>query len=66
MVVQDVSNIDNYIACSIDVQSEIVVPIMKNNEFVAEIDIDSHAFAPFTNRDEELLETIASKVKELF
>lgn len=66
MVVQDVSNIDNYIACSIEVQSEIVVPIMRNNEFIAEIDIDSHAFAPFTNRDEELLETIASKIKGLF
>ncbi|MCF8363514.1 MAG: GAF domain-containing protein [Prolixibacteraceae bacterium] len=66
MIVQDVSNIDNYIACSIDVQSEIVVPVMKDNVFVAEIDIDSHAFAPFTNRDQELLETIASKIKELF
>jgi len=66
MVVQDVSNIDNYIACSIDVQSEIVVPIMKDNNFIAEIDIDSHAFAPFTNRDKELLETISAKIKELF
>jgi L-methionine (R)-S-oxide reductase len=66
MIVQDVSNIDNYIACSIDVQSEIVVPVLKNSDFVAEIDIDSHAFAPFTNRDQELLETIAYKIKELF
>lgn len=66
MIVQDVSKMDNYIACSLDVQSEIVVPILKNGKFVAEIDIDSHAFAPFTRRDEDLLETIASKISYLF
>ncbi|MBN1767500.1 MAG: GAF domain-containing protein [Prolixibacteraceae bacterium] len=66
MIVQDVSKMDNYIACSLDVQSEIVVPILKNGKFVAEIDIDSHAFAPFTQRDEDLLETIASKISYLF
>ena len=40
-VSQDVHSEDNYLACSMDVQSEIVVPIMKNNEFVAQLDIDS-------------------------
>ena len=48
MIVQDVSQMENYIACSLDVQSEIVVPILKDNEFVAEIDIDSHSPAPFS------------------
>jgi L-methionine (R)-S-oxide reductase len=66
MVVQDVSKMDNYIACSIDVQSEIVVPVIKKGLFVAEIDIDSHAFAPFNNDDKILLEQIASKITHLF
>jgi GAF domain-containing protein len=66
MIVQDVHSIDNYIACSIDVQSEIVVPILNNGNFVAEIDIDSHAHAPFTDYDKKLLETIAQKVLHLF
>ena len=66
MIVQDVSAIENYIACSLDVLSEIVVPIILNGEFVAEVDIDSHAQAPFTNNDKELLEEIAEMLKILF
>ena len=66
MVVQDVTEQDNYLACSMDVQSEIVVPILKNGQFVAEIDIDSHAYAPFTTKDEQFLSAIAEKFSELF
>ncbi|MFA9390188.1 MAG: GAF domain-containing protein [Prolixibacteraceae bacterium] len=66
MVVQDVSQMDNYLACSLDVQSEIVVPVIRNKIFVAEIDIDSHSPAPFTNNDIILLEQIAQKIKLLF
>lgn len=66
MVVQDVSQMDNYIACSIEVQSEIVVPILKDGKFVAEIDIDSHSPAPFTHNDQILLEAIAQRITFLF
>lgn len=66
MIVQDVSEQDNYLACSLDVQSEIVVPIIKNGHFVAEIDIDSHAFAPFTKHDEQFLNKIAAQLSQLF
>ncbi|MCK9639460.1 MAG: GAF domain-containing protein [Prolixibacteraceae bacterium] len=66
MVVQDVTGQDNYLACSMDVQSEIVVPILKDDRFIAEIDIDSHAFAPFTTEDEQFLSSIAEKLSELF
>lgn len=66
IVVQDVNSIENYISCSIDVQSEIVVPIKKNGKFIAEIDIDSHAPAPFTKDDEELLEEICDCLSELY
>jgi L-methionine (R)-S-oxide reductase len=66
MIVQDVTKQDNYLACSMDVQSEIVVPVIKNGLFVAEIDIDSHSFAPFTAEDEIFLSTIAVKLSEFF
>lgn len=56
MVVQDVTQMDNYISCGLDVQSEIVVPIVKDGEFVAELDIDSHSPAPFTDEDKYFLE----------
>jgi|WetSurMetagenome_2_1015567.scaffolds.fasta_scaffold1305086_1 L-methionine (R)-S-oxide reductase len=66
MIVQDVTEQTNYIACSLYVQSEIVVPILKNGLFVAEIDIDSHAYAPFTEADELFLTAIAEKMSTYF
>lgn len=64
-IVQDVSKEDNYISCSIDVQSEIVVPVVKDNKFIAEIDIDSNSPAPFTREDEEFLKEICDKVSNI-
>jgi GAF domain-containing protein len=61
-IVQDVSKEDNYISCSIDVKSEIVVPVLKNGIFIAEIDIDSNSPAPFTTDDEVFLKHICDKV----
>ena len=65
-VVQDVSKADNYLACSVDVKSEIVVPIMKNSEFVGELDIDSHTLNAITPELRELCETICKKLAEIF
>lgn len=65
-IVQDVSQEGNYIACSIDVQSEIVVPILKDDKFVGEIDIDSHSPSPFTIDDEKFLTTVCQKLSVLF
>lgn len=56
---QNVHEEDNYIACSVDVQSEIVVPIMKGNNFVAQIDIDSNTRGSITKEQRKLLEEIA-------
>lgn len=65
-VVQDVSLEGNYIACSLNVQSEIVAPILKNGKFVAEIDIDSHSTAPFTAEDEKFLTSVCQKLSVFF
>lgn len=66
MVVQDVSKMENYLSCSIDVKSEIVVPILKNGKFVAELDIDSHSSTPFTETDNKLLEEICTELAAIF
>ncbi|MDO1501391.1 GAF domain-containing protein [Winogradskyella maritima] len=65
-VVPDVKAQDNYIACSITVKAEIVVPIFVNGENIGQIDIDSNTAEPFTEADERFLEFICEKVSELF
>ena len=64
-VVPDVQAQDNYIACSLTVKSEIVVPMFKNGENIGQIDIDSNTPDPFTEEDERLLEWVNQKVAEI-
>ncbi|MBJ7879064.1 GAF domain-containing protein [Gelidibacter salicanalis] len=61
-VVPDVSAQDNYIACSITVKAEIVVPIFVNNKNIGQIDIDSNTADPFTEEDERFLEFVCAQV----
>ncbi|MCP4802434.1 GAF domain-containing protein [Flavobacteriaceae bacterium] len=61
-IVPDVSAEDNYIACSLSVKSEIVVPVFVNGVNVGQIDIDSESANPFSEKDEELLEFVCSQV----
>jgi len=64
-VVPDVAAQDNYIACSITVKAEIVVPIFVNGKNVGQIDIDSNTPDPFTEKDERFLEFVCNKVAEI-
>ena len=61
-VVPDVKAQDNYLACSLETRSEIVVPIYKNKELVGQIDIDSDQLDPFSEKDEALLAFVADLV----
>mgnify|MGYP005983787655 CR=1 FL=1 len=61
-LVQDVTAEDNYLSCSIDTKSEIVVPIFKNGENIGQIDIDSHKLNPFTEKDQLLLEKLCGEI----
>lgn len=63
-VVPDVSAQNNYIACSITVKAEIVIPIFVNGNNVGQIDIDSNTLDPFTEADERFLEFVCAKVAE--
>lgn len=65
-VVPDVTAQDNYIACSITVKAEIVIPIFVNGENIGQIDIDSSTADPFTEADERFLEFVCKKVAKLF
>lgn len=65
-VVQDVSKETNYLSCSPDVQSEIVVPIFKNKKVIGELDIDSHEISPFTEEDESFLRSLCEMISSIF
>lgn len=65
-VVPDVSAQDNYIACSITVKAEIVIPIFLNGENVGQIDIDSNTPDPFTEEDERFLEFVCKEVSKIY
>ncbi|NNC49669.1 MAG: GAF domain-containing protein [Flaviramulus sp.] len=64
-VVPDVSAQDNYIACSITVKAEIVVPIFVDGKNIGQIDIDSNTPDPFTDADERFLEFVCAKVTKI-
>ncbi|WP_019037422.1 GAF domain-containing protein [Psychroflexus tropicus] len=61
-VVDDVTAQDNYIACSIHVKSEIVIPLFVKGENIGQIDIDSHTKNAFTQADEDFLTWINAQV----
>ena len=65
-IVDDVNKFDGHIACSSLSKSEIVVPIIKDNEVKAIIDIDSPIYNRFSQKDASLLEEIADVLKEIF
>ena len=62
IVVADVDKFPGHIACSSLSRSEIVVPIIKDGEVIAVLDIDSEFLGTFDAIDKEWLE----KVAELF
>lgn len=63
IVVEDVHEFPGHIACSSASKSEIVMPIFKDNQVVAVLDIDSEKFATFDNIDKEWLEKIINLVQ---
>ena len=65
LVVPDVNAEDNYIACSLNVKSEIVIPLFVNNINIGQIDIDSNTADPFTREDERFLEFVCESVASI-
>lgn len=63
-VVPDVELFPGHIACSSDSRSEIVVPIMVNDEVYGVLDIDSDELATFDDTDRVYLEKMMSILAE--
>ncbi len=61
----DVSTLDNYIACHPETQAEIVVPGFKNGNVHFVLDVDSDEKGFFDNDDQKNLELIAEKIAVL-
>jgi GAF domain-containing protein len=64
IVVDDVNADPRYLACSLDTRSEIVVPIIRGDEVIGEIDVDSDQPAAFGSADRTLLEAVAQALAE--
>ncbi len=62
--VDDVSTLENYLACDPDTNSEMVVLIRAGDEIFGQIDIDSREAAAFTPDDEAAVQSIAEKLAE--
>lgn len=59
-IVPDVHKFAGHIACDAATNSEIVIPIMKNEVLIAVLDLDSKNFARFDDIDAEYLTKIAN------
>jgi len=63
--VADVTQVENYLACSPHTRSELVVLIRAGDEILGQIDIDSNQPAAFTGEDEEAVQAVADKLAEV-
>jgi len=62
IIVKNVDEFPGHIACSSESKSEIVVPVFKDNQIIAVLDIDSTEYNTFDEIDKEGLERIVTLV----
>ena len=65
IIVDDVNAFKGHIACSSKSKSEIVVPILKGNQLIGVIDIDSPIYSRFSSAEKEFLEKVSSLIAAL-
>jgi GAF domain-containing protein len=63
LIVPDVEKFPGHIACSSLSRSEIVIPVIRNDEVVAVLDADSSEFNQFDLIDQHYLEEIVSLIE---
>lgn len=66
LIVDDVHQFEGHIACSSESNSEIVVPVIKDDKVVAVLDIDSKDFSKFNQADQKGLEEICMSLSKVF
>jgi L-methionine (R)-S-oxide reductase len=64
--VADVTEVDNYLACSPKTKSELVILIRAGDEIFGQLDIDSKLKDGFPRQDQEAVELVADKLSEVF
>jgi GAF domain-containing protein len=62
LIVPDVEKFPGHIACSSLSRSEIVVPVIRNQEVVAVLDVDSDAYDQFDSTDQQFLEEVVNLI----
>ena len=60
IIVDDVHLFKGHIACDSQSLSEIVIPLIKNNQLLGVLDIDSPIKKRFTDKDQKLLEDLVA------
>ncbi len=63
LIVDDVEKFPGHIACSSLSRSEIVVPIIRSNEVIGVLDVDSESLSHFDETDKSHLEAIINEIK---
>ena len=63
LIVPDVERFPGHIACSSLSKSEIVIPVIRNNEVVAILDVDSNEYDQFDTTDQRYLEEIVTLIE---
>lgn len=63
IIVPDVEKFPGHIACSSKSKSEIVIPMIRNNEVVAVLDVDSEQLNHFDTTDQQYLEKILTWIE---
>ena len=62
LIVADVEKFPGHIACSSLSKSEIVIPVIKDGEVVAVLDVDSEEYNFFDDTDKQFLEEIVGLI----
>lgn len=62
IIVDDVSKFSGHIACSSLSSSEIVVPVIRNSQVVAVLDVDSDQLNFFDTTDQKYLEQVVAMI----
>ncbi len=63
LIVPDVEKFPGHIACSSLSRSEIVVPVIRNEEVIAVLDVDSEQLNQFDTTDQYYLEQIVELIR---
>ena len=66
MNIPDVTKVQNYLACSTETRSELVVLIRNGDHIYSQIDIDSHEVSAFDDAAVDMVQKVADCLADLY